>query len=394
MKSRLAFVALLGMALACRPTTGIQSPPPPPPVAPPPPPPPPNHAPVAVIGGPYTTSDGVVHVDGSQSSDPDNDALTFRWDFGDGTSGDSMKMSHTYASNGTYNISLVVSDAKGAKDTATTTASVALEQAAILVGAGNIATCGSPNDVATAQLIDQLPPDATVFTLGDNAFPNGTLDDYTNCYGPSWGRFLSRTHATLGNHEYQTGTAKGSFDYFGDHVGPRDKGYYSYDLDGGAWHVIVLNDRGGNAIDANQMSWLAADLQANAAPCTIAMWHVPLFLSSNTPGWTVNPDHKPIWDLLYAAGAEIVLNGQQHDYERFAPMRPDGSVDSTRGIREFSVGTGGESVENFTTMHPNSQTHAAVFGVLKLTLRHNSFDWQFIPVAGSTYSDAGTGTCH
>jgi hypothetical protein len=295
-------------------------------------------------------------------------------------------------------VSLVVTDAKGAKDTATTSATVTLEQVAVLVGAGNIATCGSPNDEATSALIAALPPDATVFTLGDNAFPNGSMDDYTSCYGPSWGRFHDRTYATLGNHEYQNdpqhGDATGSFDYFGDRVGPRDKGYYSYDLAGGAWHVIVLNDRGGSTIDAEQMSWLAADLQGNTAPCTIAMWHVPLFLSSNTPGWTVNPDHKPIWDLLYNAGAELVLNGQQHDYERFAPMRPDGTVDTTRGIRELSVGTGGESLDNFTMIHPNSETHAAAFGVLKLTLRHDSYDWQFIPVAGSTYTDAGTGTCH
>jgi PKD repeat protein len=304
-------------------------------------------------------------------------------------------MSHTYPNNGNYNIALVVTDTKGATDTAATTATVAIEQAAILVGAGNIATCGSPNAVATAQLIDALPPDATVFTLGDNAFPAGTLDDYTSCYAPTWGRFLARTWPTLGNHEYQTGDAKGSFDYFGDRVGPRDKGYYSYDLAGGAWHVIVLNDHGGSTIDAEQMSWLAADLQANAAPCTIAMWHVPLFLSSNTPGWTVNPDHKPIWDLLYASGVELVLNGQQHDYERFAPMTPDGAVDSVRGIREFLVGTGGESVDQFSAVHPNSLTQASQFGVLKLSLRHDGYDWQFIPVAGQpSYSDSGSGTCH
>ena len=393
MKSRLALVALLeAMALACRPTTEIQSPAPPPVASPPPPPP--NHAPVAVVGGPYTTADGVIQVDGSQSSDPDNDAMTFHWEFGDGTSGDSVKMAHTYPNNGSFNVSLVVTDAKGAKDTAATSATVALEQVAILVGAGNIATCASPNPPATAALIDALPSDATVFTLGDNAFPNGSLDDYLHCYAPSWGRFLDRTWATLGNHEYQSGDAAGSFDYFGDRAGPRGKGYYSYDLAGGAWHVIVLNDHGGSVIDAEQMSWLTADLQAHAAPCTIAMWHVPLFLSSHTDGWTVNPDHKPMWDALYAAGAEIVLNGQQHDYERFAPMTPAGAVDTTRGIREFLVGTGGESVDRFTTIHPNSLTQAAVFGVLKLTLRHNSYDWQFIPVAGSTYSDAGTGSCH
>ena len=401
MKSVFALLLVVSfVGFAC---TSPDSPPPPPPPPASPPPPPPNSPPVAVAGGPYNTTSGVITVDGSKSSDPDaGDVLTFSWNFGDGTTGDSAKMSHTYQSNGNYNVSLQVSDNHGAKNTATTTALVNMEQAPVLVGAGNVATCGTSNDDKTAQIIDSIQG-ATVFTTGDNVFEHGTDSEYVNCYQPSWGRFLSRTHPTLGNHDYANGSsnAAGSFQYFGDRVGPPGLGYYSYDV--GTWHVIVLNDKGGTdannpGIDAAQMEWLQADLAAHPNTtnrCTIAMWHVPLFQSSNTAGWITNPGHKPIWDVLYAAGVDIVLNGQQHNYERFKPMDPDGKVDDANGIREFNVGTGGESVDNFTVaIHPNSETRAAVYGVLKLTLRTNSYDWKFIPIAGATYTDSGTGSCH
>lgn len=384
MISRFKYLPLLVAAgLACKSAVN----PPPPPV---PPPPPPNHAPVAVVGGPYESETGSVSFDGSASSDPDGDAITFAWQFGDGGTSTEVKPSHTYADGGDFNVSLTVTDSKGLASTgASTTAKVSLP--VVLVGAGNIATCGSMNDQATAALIDALP-NATVFTLGDNVFPRSTAENYSNCYQPAWGRFLDRTRvAVLGNHEYE-GDPDATFDYFGDRAGPRGLGYYSYDV--GTWHVIVLNDQGRSSIDAAQLNWLAGDLAANTKPCTLAMWHVPLFLSSHTPGWNTNPDHKPIWDLLYNAGADVVLNGQQHNYERFAPMTPDGTVDTDRGIREFNVGTGGESVDNFDVIHPNSEVRTGTFGVLKLTLKRSGYDWQFIPVAGSTFSDSGSGSCH
>src|SRR5207302_1138371 len=191
----------------------------------------------------------------------------------------------------------------------------------VLVGAGNIATCGGVDDEATANLLDAIP--GTVVTLGDNAFPHGTLADYTNCYDPSWGRHKSRTYGVLGNHEYDTGNANGAFDYFGARAGPRDLGYYSFDL--GAWHVIVLNDNIPFGPGSAQDQWLVGDLTANTKRCTLAMWHVPLFLSSNFDGYTVNDDRRSLWDRLYAARADVVLNGHVHHYERFAPMQLDGT---------------------------------------------------------------------
>lgn len=393
--SRFCYLVLCCIACAaCR--TGITPPSVPPP--PPPPPPPPNHPPVAVAGGPYNSTTGVITVDGSQSSDPDGNPITFKWDFGDGTSGDSPKMTHTYQTSGNYNVALVVTDSKGAKDTAATSAGIVIESAAILIGAGNVATCGTNNDEKTAHIIDSIG--GTVFTLGDNVFERGSDSEYQTCYAPTWGRFLSRTHPTLGNHDYANGSsdASGSFDYFGDRLGTRGLGYYSYDV--GTWHVIVLNDKGDTdpqqrGIDAVQMQWLSADLDAHPSACTLAMWHVGLFISSNVAGWTVNSEHKPIWDLLYAKGVDVVLNGQQHNYERFAPMAPDGTIDTARGIRQFNVGTGGESVDNFTVaIHPNSVMRAAAFGVLKLTLKTNSYNWEFVPIAGATFTDSGSGTCH
>jgi hypothetical protein len=383
--SRFKYLPLLVAAgLACK---SAVTPPPPPPV---PPPPPLNHAPVAVVGGPYESQTGSVSFDGSASSDEDGDALTFAWQFGDGGTSTEAKPSHTYAATGDFNVSLTVTDAKGLASTPSTTTARIAPPAPVLVGAGNIATCGSSNDQATAALIDALP-DASVFTLGDNVFPTSTPENYSGCYQPAWGRFLDRTRAVLGNHEYE-GDPNATFDYFGDRAGPRGLGYYSYDV--GTWHIIALNDHGSSKIDADQLNWLAADLAANTKPCTLAMWHVPLFLSSHTPGWNTNPDHKPIWDLLYNAGADVVLNGQQHNYERFAPMTPSGTVDTDRGIREFNVGTGGESVDNFEVIHPNSEVRTATFGVLKLTLKGSGYDWQFIPVAGSSFTDSGSGSCH
>lgn len=384
----LVFIAVVG--LGCR-QSAEPAPPPPPSL---PPPPPTNHPPVAAPGGPYTSVNGTVTFDGSASSDSDGDALTYTWTFGDGTNGTDVRPSHTYANDGTYTVTLSVSDGRGGSNSASTTATITRPSASILVGAGNIASSGN-NDEATAKLIDALPG-ATVFTLGDNAFEYGTDSDYATYYHPTWGRHRARTRPVLGNHDYMTANAEGAFNYFGDRIGPRGNGYYSYEV--GDWHVIVLNDNTPNtsySADSPQGIWLADDLARNTKRCTIAMWHMPLFISTNTEGYTVNGERRSIWNRLQAAGVDVVINGHPHHYERFKPMLPDGTVDPN-GIRSFSVGTGGGGGVEMPTVaiHPNSEVRSATFGVLKLTLRSDGYDWNFIPVAGASFTDAGSGTCH
>jgi hypothetical protein len=267
-------------------------------------------------------------------------------------------------------------------------------ESVVLAVAANVATCTNDRDEATASLLDDLS--GFVAAVGDNVQPTGSLANFTDCYDPTWGRHLDRTFAVPGNHEYDVANAAGFFDYFGERGGPRGLGYYSADI--GAWHVIVLNDNLDFVpIDAGsaQDQWLVDDLAANTKQCVLAMWHQPRFLSSNDAGFTVRPTRKNLWDRLYAAGVEIVLNGHQHHYERMAPMNPDGNVDDAAGIRQFNVGTGGESTALPTvTIHPNSDVVSDAFGVLKLTLRPDGYDWEFLPIAGESFTERGTSTCH
>ena len=199
----------------------------------------------------------------------------------------------------------------------------------------------------------------------------------------------------MGNHEYVTAGASGYFDYFGSAAGDPTKGYYSYNR--GAWHIVVLNSMcenvGGCEDTSPMVTWLKNDLAANSAnKCTLAYWHHPLF-SSGEHGNNINM--KPSWEVLYAANADLVINGHDHDYERFAPQRPNGTVDSARGIREFVVGTGGYSLRPFDAIKPNSQVRSAnTHGVLKVTLHASSYGWKFVPVAGKTFTDSGRTSYH
>ena len=451
--------------------------------------------PIANPGGPYS-SEATVVFNGSASVDlQGNEPLAYTWDFGDGTSGTGDRPTHTYTADGSYTVTLTVTDAIGDVSVpAATTVTIAnlppvvqagFDQTAfpgqtitvtgrftdglvkdspwtfritwgdgiktvtgkiqphpkdivrthtykvpgdytvtvtvtdaegatgsdqmivrvrpagtpfVLMGAGDIATCGTIPlnliDDQTAMLLDQFP-DAAVFTAGDNAYPHGSAADYANCYHPSWGRHRDRTFAVLGNHEYDNGNAEPTWDYFGDRAGPRGKGYYSVDI--GAWHIIVLNDNPTfvpfNA-GSEQDLWLQADLAANTKACTMAIWHQPMVMSSNT-GFNFRSTRKILWDRLYAAGADVVLSGHQHFYERFAPMDPNRQRDDALGLRAFIVGTGGERGDPPTIdIAPNSEVRGGDPGVIKFTLRDGGYDWEFVSIPGGTFTDSGSGTCH
>jgi 3',5'-cyclic AMP phosphodiesterase CpdA len=260
---------------------------------------------------------------------------------------------------------------------------------AVLVGAGDIALCGPnlANAEETSRLLDGIS--GTVFTTGDNTQTSGTEQEFRDCYDPTWGRHKARTHPVPGNHDFGTASAAPYYQYFGEAAGPAGLGYYSYNL--GAWHIVTLN--GNIPMDAGsaQATWLRQDLQANKTPCTLAYWHQPLYSSSTNGN---NPSVRNAWQVLYEFGAEIVLNGHDHLFERFAPQDPFGRLDFDKGIRQFTVGTGGCYLYNVVHLQPNSEIQASVHGVLKLTLRANGYDWQFVPVAGTTFTDMGSGVCH
>ena len=263
----------------------------------------------------------------------------------------------------------------------------------------------------TASAIATDPTITDVLTLGDIQYECGDLSSFLSFYDPTWGVFRSRTHPAIGNHEYLTAPAsgcdpasttagKGYFDYWNGvdvatgPAGDRTKGYYSYDL--GTWHLIALNSNcsqaGGCGAGSPQETWLRSDLAAHPAACTLAYWHHPRF-SSGEHGNTSSV--TPLWDALYAAGADLVLNGHDHDYERFAPQTPGGAADPVSGIREFVVGTGGRSHYAIGAAQPNSEVrNATTFGILKLTLRAQGYDWRFVPESAGGFTDSGSDSCH
>jgi hypothetical protein len=254
----------------------------------------------------------------------------------------------------------------------------------IFVGAGDIAMCDA-NSEATAKLLDAIG--GTVFALGDQAYFSGTADEYRRCYDPTWGRHKGRTRPVPGNHEYLSAGAAPYYAYFGTNAGPAGLGYYSFDV--GSWHAIALNSNIDVSAGSAQAAWLRGDLAASRARCTIAYWHHPLFTSGPDGP---SPEMRDFWRLLYDAGADVVLNGHEHLYERFAPQDPTGTADPSRGIREFIAGTGGAVLYQPITVRPNSERLLTAFGVLKLTLQADGYQWEFIPVSGG--GDSGGGTCH
>jgi acid phosphatase type 7 len=283
---------------------------------------------------------------------------------------------------------------------------------AVVVAVGDIA-CGADSggaackEMLTSDLAMQMNP-AAVLALGDVQYEKGQYQFFLTGkgvgtgtgYHPSWGRLKSLTRPAVGNHEYLTTGAGGYFDYFngiGVFSGPagdRDKGYYSFNL--GNWHLVSLNSNcsavGGCGPTSRQYLWLKEDLAANTAPCTLAYMHHPRFSAGQ---YAHDHSFEPFWQLLYEDGADVVLGGHDHNYQRFAPQTPAGARDDARGIRQFVVGTGGRNVVNATRVTPNLEVrNGTTFGVLKLTLHPKSYDWHFVPIAGSTFTDTGSGSCH
>ena len=267
----------------------------------------------------------------------------------------------------------------------------------ILAGAGSIADCSASKtgDSQTATLLDGIPLPAEVFTLGDNAYPKGAATDYTNCYGPTWGRHTARTHPVPGDVDYKTSGATGYFNFFGAAAGTSGQGYYSFDR--GAWHIIALNSEISKTASSPQMQWLRADLAAHPNLCTLAYWHEPLYSSTGGTGstGTTYSSVRPFWDTLYAYGADLILNGHRATYERIAPIKPDGARDNAFGIRSIIAGTGGQSGGTQTNVFPASEVRNGItFGVLKLYLYDDNYAWRFFPVAGKTFTDSSSTACH
>jgi hypothetical protein len=255
---------------------------------------------------------------------------------------------------------------------------------AILLAVGDVAGCPERyKDELTADLVADLP--GTIALLGDVVYEDGKRWEFNQCYDPSWGRVLSRSRPAPGNHEYRAEQAGPYYQYFGSRAGPSRKGYYSYTL--GAWRIYALNSE---RLIAEQEAWLKAHLAANPSKCILAYWHKPLYTSGPHPNeLTV----RPLFDALYRAGAEVVLSGHSHNYERFAPQDADGNFKS-RGTRQFVVGTGGAQLKGFVTIQPNSKLrYVAGYGVLRMNLSPGKYSWNFLPVPGAPPADSGWANC-
>ena len=262
---------------------------------------------------------------------------------------------------------------------------------AVLVGAGDIASCTRNGHEETADLLDGIS--GTVATFGDNAYESGTSAEFDKCYDSSWGRHKARTKPSAGDEDYKTSGAKGYFEYFGAAAGDPQEGYYSYEL--GSWHVVVLNSNceevGGCDAGSEQERWLREDLEDHPNSCTAAYFHHPRFSSGGGNSSAV----RPFWEALYEADAEVVLSGHAHHYERFAPQTPSGQADPAQGIREFVVGTGGYSLNSFKSVEANSEKRISdSYGVIKLALRPEGYDWRFVTAPGGKVADSGRASCH
>jgi hypothetical protein len=277
--------------------------------------------------------------------------------------------------------------------------SPAVEGRITLVGAGDIAVCGSnTSDTRTAQLVQGIllsDTTAIAFTLGDNVYPDGSSNWFASCYEETWGAFKSRTRPIPGNHDYYNNPeAQGYFEYFGANAGPAGRGWYRYDA--GAWRIYALSSeciRGSRCYN-RQYRWLRADLINNPHHCVLAMWHRPRFSSGAEHGSSTRM--APVYRLLYKHGAEIVLSGHDHNYERFHPTDGDGNISPSTGIRQWVVGTGGTAIRPFDRgpLPATAARDATSHGVLRLDLDAGSYDWQYLTTSNNPYRDSGSTACH
>ncbi len=272
-----------------------------------------------------------------------------------------------------------------------------------IYAAGDIADCRHrppawSGAAATAELVAAAlarAPDGTVLTLGDATYPRGAAAEFSDCYAPTWGRFKQATRPAPGNHEYASAGAAPYFDYFGAAAAPARGGYYSFEL--GAWHLVALNSMLTAQARTRQLEWLRADLAAHRQRCTLAYWHHPLYSSG---GHAPDARMRAAWQVLYEAGADVVLSGHDHDYERFAPQDANGRVDTARGLRQFVVGTGGAYATPFVRALANSEARdSARSGVLRLQLGQDGYAWDFMEASYDGFPngappDHGQARCH
>jgi hypothetical protein len=254
----------------------------------------------------------------------------------------------------------------------------------IILAAGDIAGCGVHyRDELTAEMLAGM--DGTILTLGDAVYQNGTRWQFRNCYAPNWGRFLSRTWPSPGNHEYRTDEAGPYYEYFGERAGPAGKGYYTFTL--GEWRIYSLNSERNIP---EQATWLRRHMKQNPSRCVLAYWHKPLYTSGDV---APTPEVRPLFLELWRARAEVVLNGHEHNYERFDPQDADSNY-RAQGVRQFVVGTGGAPLRTFTSVAKNSVLrYNAGLGVLEMKLQHDKYSWRFVPIPGAPKADSGSANC-
>ena len=315
---------------------------------------------------------------------------------GSKSSAGAITATHTYTTQGNYSVGVTVTNPEGAsgEDAASIAAT-----APVIVTAGDIADCARGGDEATGHLLDNIA--GVVMPLGDLVYVSGSAQEFTDCYAPNWGRQKARSRPVPGNHDYYTPGAAPYFSYFGSAAGDPAKGYYDFAL--GDWLVMVINTGtekpADYAVGSAQEQWIRAELASHSQQCVVALFHHPRF-STTTGRDLIRPEVTPIWDALYQYGVDLVLNAHDHNYQRWAPQKPDGTADAAFGIRQITVGTGGgEGLYNFGAIPAGANLDVRnndTFGVLKVTLKSGGYDWQFIPAtaAGGSFTDSGSGTCH